>query len=361
MTASIEIKKQLSPQFALDVSVTVESGFTILFGASGSGKTTILRAIAGLARPDAGRIVVDTTTLFDSRTGVDVPVQHRRVGYVFQQLALFPHLTVRDNIAYGLHALAQREAQDRVDAVAETFRIAHLLGRKPAHISGGERQRTALARALVTDPAILLLDEPLSALDHAIQARILDDLRRWNERHRIPALYVTHSHREAYELGERIIALEDGRVMTIGTSHEVLDQPSLRTLANLAGFENVFVATVVERAERDGTMHCRVNGSPTELEVPLSNHRAGDRITLAIRAGDILLAVSEPHGLSARNVLRGRLTRTTPQGPTIVALVDAGAPFVVHVTPRAAQSLHLHAGREVWLVVKTYSCRILAE
>ena len=361
MSVAVAIRKRLSPQFALDADFAVPAGFTILFGASGSGKTTILRAIAGLARPDAGRILVGDVTFFDSGTGVDLPIQRRRVGYVFQHLALFPHLTVRANIGYGLHGVPAADVRGRIEAIAESFHIAHLLDRKPGRISGGERQRTALARALVTDPSILLLDEPLSALDHAIQAQILDDLRRWNERRRIPALYVTHSHREAYELGERVVVLEQGRVAATGTSHEVLDQPSHRLLATLAGFENMFPATVIGKAERDGTMRCRIDGTQTELELPLSTHPRGQPITVAIRAGDVLLASEEPRGLSARNVLRGRVARTTVQGATVAVVVDAGASFVAHVTPGAVEALQLRPGRPLWLIVKTYSCRVLAE
>ena len=361
MSAVIEIQKRLSEAFVLDAAFAIPAGFTVLFGPSGSGKTTILRAIAGLTRPDGGRIVVGGTTLFDGDSAVDLPVQQRRAGYVFQQLALFPHLSVRGNIAYGLHAVPATEIRNRVGAIAESFHIEHLLDRKPDQISGGERQRTALARALVADPSILLLDEPLSALDHAIQARILDDLRRWNERRKIPALYVTHSHREAYEIGERVIALEHGRIVAAGTSHEVLDRPSHRMLASLAGFENIFGAEVTERAANDGTMRCRLDGSQTELEVPLTEHQRGDRITVAVRAGDVMLAASEPRGISARNTLRGHLLDFTRQGPTVVATVDSGAPFVVHVTPSAAQALQLRPGSEVWLIIKTYSCRVLAE
>jgi molybdate transport system ATP-binding protein len=361
MTASIEIRKRLSPQFALDVALTAPPGITILFGASGSGKTTVLRAIAGLARPDSGRIVAGDRTLFDAAAAVDVPVQRRNVGYVFQHLALFPHLSVAANIAYGLHALPALEQQRRVYAIAESFHLLDLLPRKPAHISGGERQRTALARALVTEPSILLLDEPLSALDHGIQALIMADLRHWNERHRIPVLYVTHSHRETYALGERVVVMREGRVVATGSPHDVLDHPAERTLATLAGFENVFDATVTEREEGVGTMRCRLDGSKTELEVPVGPQPAGDGIRVAIRAGDILLANREPHGLSARNVLQARLLTVTRQGPTVVAVVDAGARFVVHVTAGSMDSLGLEPGQRVWLIVKTYSCRVLAE
>jgi molybdate transport system ATP-binding protein len=361
MTATIEIRKRLSPPFAVDVAFTAPSGFTILFGASGSGKTTVLRSIAGLTRPDAGRIDVGDRTFFDAEPGIDLPPQQRRVGYVFQQLALFPHQTARANIAYGLHGLTAREQHHRVDAIAESFRISDVLDRKPAHISGGERQRTALARALVTEPSILLLDEPLSALDHAIQSRIMDDLRTWHERHRIPVVYVTHNHREVYALGERVIVMEQGRILKSGSPHDVLDQPAQRILASLAGFENVFDATVTERQERAGTMRCRVDRSATEIEVPLTHHRAGDRVGVAIRAGDILLARYEPHDISARNVLPGRVVDVTRQGPTVVATIDAGVPFVVHVTPGAAEALALQPAATPWLIIKTYSCRVLAD
>jgi molybdate transport system ATP-binding protein len=341
--------------------MTAPPGITMLFGASGSGKTTLLRCLAGLTRPDAGRIAVGERVLFDAKTGTNVAVQDRHVGYVFQQAALFPHMTVRENIGYGLHRVAEDERRRRVSVIAESFRITEVLDRRPANVSGGERQRAALARALVTEPSMLLLDEPLSALDHVIQSRIMDDLRLVNEARRIPMIYVTHSHREVYTLGERAIVIDDGRVIASGTPHEVLDHPERGVLANLAGFENLFDATVIERRERAGTMECRLDGSATELEVPLNQTTAGEKIRIAIRAGDILVANEEPRGLSARNVLRGRLVELTPHGATMVALVDAGARFIVHLTPGGVASLHLKPGDHLWLIVKTYSCRTVAE
>ena len=361
MTIAADIRKRLSPRFALDVGFAAPAGITILFGASGSGKTTVLRCLAGLTRPDAGRIAVGDRVLFDGGAGIDVAVQQRRVGYVFQQLALFPHLSIEQNIGYGLSGLSPHDRRHRVAGIAESFRITDILGRKPAHVSGGERQRAALARALVTDPSLLLLDEPLSALDHAIQSRIMDDLRRWNEARRIPVLYVTHSHREAFALGDRVVVLENGRLLAAGSPHEVLDHPSHGVLASLAGFENVFDATVLERRERAGTMQCRLRDSTTELEVPLTRAEVGDTIRVAIRACDILVANRDPQGLSARNVLRGTLVDLTAQGPTMIATVDAGPPFIVHLTPGGVESLGLVRGQHLWLIIKTYSCRIVAE
>lgn len=359
MSAVVDIRARLSSAFALDASFTAPPGFTILFGASGSGKTTVLRAIAGLARPQSGRVVVAERTFFDSAAGVDLAINQRRVGYVFQQLALFPHMTVQANIAYGLHALPGAEQRDRVAVMATAFHIEGLLHRRPADISGGERQRVALARALVTDPAILLLDEPLSALDHATQSRIMADLRQWHERHQIPVIYVTHSHREAYALGERVIVMDHGRVLATGSPHDVLDHPAERVLASLAGFENVFDAEVVERDAAAGVMRCRVDAA-IQLEVPLAYHQPGDHVRLAVRAGDILLAAEEPRGLSARNVMPGLVVDVTREGPTVVVRVDAGCPFVVHVTPGGAERLQLRPGATVWIVITTYSCRVLA-
>jgi molybdate transport system ATP-binding protein len=360
MTLDIRVAKRISAGFALDVSFVAESGVTILFGASGSGKTTILRCVAGLARPDAGRVAIGTRTLFDAGQSVDVPVAARRIGYVFQQLALFPHLTVADNIGYGLDGLPREERRARIAQAAESFHIAGLLERRPRQISGGEQQRTALARALVTNPDALLLDEPLSALDYAIQLRIMDDLRQWNAARRIPILYVTHSHREAFALGERLIALEHGRVATSGTPHEVLDHPAQASLAELAGFENLFDAAVSARRERAGTMTCLLTGTSTEIEVPLAAAAEGAAIRVAIRAGDILLADHAPVGLSARNVLAGVVQELGVHGSTVVATIDAGARFVVHLTPGGADTLALRPGAHVWLIIKTYSCRVAA-
>jgi molybdate transport system ATP-binding protein len=358
MTLDVRVAKRLHAGFLLDVSFAAESGVTVLFGASGSGKTTILRSVAGLSTPDAGRITIGDRVLFDREAGTDVPVAHRHIGYVFQQLALFPHLTAGENIEYGLTRLTAAERRARVDAVVESFGLGSLLDRRPGQISGGERQRTALARALVTHPSALLLDEPLSALDYAIQLHIMEDLRRWNAARRIPILYVTHSHREAFALGERLLALEQGRIIASGSPHEVLDHPAQAPLAGLAGFENVFAATVTARREQGGTMQCRLDGTFTELEVPLGVARERAPIHVAIRAGDVLLADREPAGLSARNILPGTVLECERHGSTVVATIDAGARFVVHLTPGGAETLALKPGRAIWLIIKTYSCRV---
>ena len=212
--------------------------------------------------PDSGRVSVGGVDLFDSDRQIDVPTRFRRLGYLFQTVALFPHLTGKQNIEYGLNSLPGHERATRTGEVAESFGIAAVLNRRPSQMSGGERQRVALARALVTRPRALLLDEPMTALDAVTKSRILDDLRRWNEAHSVPILYVTHEREEVYALGDRVILLESGRIVADGTPHEVLRRPQYESVAQLAGFENLFDCEVESSHPEQGTMTCRIAGSP---------------------------------------------------------------------------------------------------
>ncbi len=357
--ASVQIRKRLGKEFELDLAGALPPGITILFGPSGAGKTTLLDCIAGLVRPDAGRIATQERVLFDSALGIDVAPRFRRVGYVFQDLALFPHLTAEGNVEYGLSRLGREQCKQRSAAILESFRIAHLRGRQPGQISGGERQRVALARALVIDPAILLLDEPLAALDAATKSKIVDDLRAWNQEHRIPIVYVTHSREEVFALGEQVIVLENGCSIARGTPHQVMRAPRLETVAQLAGFENIFDATLAAVHEDRGTMVCQLSGSKVELETPLVRAEVGSALRIGIGAGDILLASIQPSGLSARNIIPGRVVSLAQHDVIVVAKVNCGVEMEVHLTLAARDSLHLQPGREVWLVVKTHSCHLM--
>ena len=356
---ALRIQKRFPGGFELAVELEVPAGISVLFGRSGSGKTTLLNCVAGLLAPDAGSIRVGERVLFDVEQKLSVPAARRSVGYVFQDLALFPHLTAEQNIAYGLSRLPASERRRRSQAMLEQFRIAHIAKRRPAQLSGGERQRVALARSLVIQPQVLLLDEPLAALDLPTQSQLIADLRRWNHDHHIPILYVTHSQREAFALGERVVVLGEGKILAQGPPQEVLRAPRQETVAYLAGFENVFDGHVLSLNEEHGTMTCRLQDSSVELEVPLAQAACGSQVRLAIHAGDILMAVERPSGLSARNVLAGKLLALEQQGITVHARVDCGTIFHVTLTPGAREALALEAGRDVWLVIKTYSCHLL--
>jgi molybdate transport system ATP-binding protein len=212
----LELKKTFSAKklhrFSLDVTFSAPAGVTVIFGPSGSGKTTILQCLAGLTAPDEGTISVGEEVLFDSRRKINLPPQQRRVGYVLQDLALFPHMNAADNVAFGIRSNGNERTR-LVRDILERFHIAHLAGNRPSEISGGERQRVALARALVTNPRVLLLDEPFSALDDELKLAIIGDLKQWLAQNSIPVLLVTHDRSEASLLGERMLLMKNGSVV----------------------------------------------------------------------------------------------------------------------------------------------------
>jgi molybdate transport system ATP-binding protein len=349
--------------FSLDVEFHATPGFTILFGPSGSGKTTLLDCVAGLTTPNAGKIAIGERVLFDANTSMNIPVAKRSIGYVLQDLALFPHLTVEQNVEFGLTHIPRTFRKQKAAAILQQFRIEHLRQQRPGEISGGEAQRVALARALVTNPCILLLDEPLAALDAPTKGKILDELRRWNEEHLIPILYVTHSREEVIALGERVLVMEMGRIIAQGTPHEVLRAPLQESVAQLAGFENIFDALVESVHEDRGTMFCNLQsgepGNDVLLETPLIHASEGTSLRIGIRAGDILLATVKPEGLSARNVIVGKLVSLERRDTIVAARVNCGVEMEVYLTLAARDALQLEARREVWLVIKTHSCHLM--
>lgn len=348
--------------FLLNVHFRGLAGFTILFGASGAGKTTLLDCIAGLTDPDEGRIAIGGEAAYDSDSKRSVAAWKRGIGYVLQDLALFPHLTAEQNVAYGLQKLSTTERRARSREMLNAFRIDHLRERKPAQISGGERQRVALARALVTEPRALLLDEPLVALDRPTKSQIIADLRRWNQHYRIPILFVTHSVEEVFALGVEVVVLEGGKIVAQGQPKDVMHAPRLETVAQLAGFENIYSVTVMAVNENRGTMTCHIDKGKLDLETPLIRAEAGEHLRVGIRAGDILLATENPRSLSARNVVPGTIRRLEQRDGIVSAQVNcAGTHFEVHLTLAAREVLGLAPGKNVWVVIKTHSCHLFRE
>ncbi len=348
-------------EFHLDVDFRVGPGITILFGPSGAGKSTLLDCLAGLLRPCEARITLGEKLLQDSAASTFLPPQQRQIAYLFQSPALFPHMTVEENAGFGLQQANDGDRKRAVHHLLETFRVAHLARSNAGRISGGEAQRVALARALAPVPRAVLLDEPLKGLDAELKSSIVDDLRAWNRVNRAPILYVTHQRDEVDALGERVIALDRGRIVSEGPPQNVLDAPRTKRLARAAGFENYLTAIVQEVREADGVMRARLAESQTELELPLGYATVGTRVQVAIRAGDILLATQRPAGLSARNILEGTIQSVEVRGATAVCRVSAGAVFLVHVTPGALRALEIGSGKRVWLVIKTHSCQLVGE
>ncbi len=359
----VRLHKRHSPagssRFQLDVTFAAAPGVTVMVGHSGAGKTTILRCIAGLYHPEEGRIAVGERVLFDSRQGIRLEPARRRAAFVFQDLALFPHLSVQENVMYGLRRLDGAERQRRTREILESFQIAHLRNRSPREISGGEQQRVALARSLVTEPSVLLLDEPLSSLDPRTKVRIIDDLQRWNHTRRIPILYVTHDYGEVLAMGDRAIALEQGKIVAEGLPLEVMPTPPRAALAQPASFENLFDATVLERREGDGTMVCQLIGTSVPLVAPLAEAAAGSEVCLGVRAGEILVSSARPAILSECNVIPGRIRRLERAGPVVEARVGCGAEFRVRMDSRAAEACGLDVSSEVWMMINTHACHLV--
>lgn len=350
------LRKTIAPGFPIDAAADVPPGITVLFGASGSGKTTLLKCLAGLITPESGHIHLGERVLFNSSRRTNVNTPKRGIGLVFQSLALFPHLTAAANIAYSSQG-TDRSAQN--DSIARAFRIGGVLARYPAQLSGGEKQRVALARTLAPEPRALLLDEPLAALDPGTKAHIMGDLRTWIADRQLPVLYVTHSREEVFAMAQRVIALENGRIVGQGTPFEVLGAARNEAVAEWSALENVFEGTIVETHDAQGTMTFRT--AQLELEVPLGRLQRGETTRVGIGAHDILVATNAPQGLSARNIIPGKITEMKLRDAVVTVAVNChGSRLEAHVTPASVQSLDLRQGQEVWVIIKTHSCFVLA-
>jgi molybdate transport system ATP-binding protein len=354
--------------FSLEVDWHIEEGqVLVLFGPSGAGKTTTLRAIAGLVRPEEGRVELGGRVVFDSAAGISVPVHGRQVGYLTQQYHLFPHLNVRENIAYGLSQRGQPEARAEVDRLVRMLRLDGLEDRRTWELSGGQQQRVALARALATSPQILLLDEPFASLDAELRRVLRRELRAMLVESPIPVMLVTHDREEALALGDSVQVIDDGRIVDQGEPLRVLGQPGRGRVARLAGVENLLAMTVESRNPQDGTMVC--SGDGMKLEVPLdaaptNQNDAPDQtrnILVGLRSSDIILAMEEPKGTSARNRLAGTVASVEPRPPGYEVTVDCGIPLKAQVTGAAMSELGIKPGQNLWAVFKASSCFLVQE
>lgn len=362
---SIRIRKDFGgierEKFTLSIEVDVPPEITILFGPSGSGKTTTIKSIAGIIRPDSGHISINGHTLFDSERGIDQPIRSRKVGLVFQNLALFPHMTALGNVEFATNGLAKQERRRRAVELMERLRIAHTAGRRPHEISGGEAQRVALARALASQPQLLLLDEPLSAIDETTKQDIIADLKMINRELRLPIIYVTHNRDEAIMLGDYLIAYEHGHITAAGEPVEIFGGAITGSVARLTGVENIFEGVVVQRNPDAGTMTvCFTDeGGDIELEVPLARESQSSRVRVAVRSGDILLATEEIRSTSARNILCGEIQAIEERSNRFIVRVRSGVVWAVSVTSQAVSELRLAPGQKIWLAIKTHSCHLL--
>ena len=340
---SVDIKKRLG-DFLLDVQFDAPMGVTAIFGRSGSGKTSVVNAVAGLLQPDAGRIAVGDALLFDAAALTYLPPQQRRIGYVFQDARLFPHMTVMRNLCYGGSHNAAR--------VIDVLGLGQLLDRMPAGLSGGERQRVALGRALMCDPQLLLMDEPLAALDAPRKAEILPFLERLRDDVKIPILYVSHDVSEVARLATTLVVLEGGRVTASGPVGQVLSQPETVPLVGVRAAGAVIETTVAGRLLDDGLTELAFSGG--RLVLPGILGVLGQTVRIRIPAQDVILAKHAPSDLSALNILPVTITRIEQgRGPGVAVGLQAGDDHLLaRVTRRSAQRMELAVGQKIYAIIK---------
>jgi molybdate transport system ATP-binding protein len=346
----VRVQKRLGA-FALDAAFEgADEGVTVLFGPSGAGKSSVLAAVAGALRPDAGRIGLDGAALFDADARIDVLMERRRIGWVFQDARLFPHLSVEGNLRFGLKRAPSTQRPIGFGEVVSVLGVERLLGRRPRDLSGGERQRVGLGRALLSQPRLLLMDEPLASLDAARRHEILPFFERLKSSFGVPVLYVTHSLAEAVRLGDRMAVMRDGKVVAQGPLSDIVSRPDLMPTGSRAQIGAALDGQVLEHQERLSVV--RVGG--WDFRVPRLAQPAGAPARLFVLARDVMLALEPPQRISARNVLEGQVAGIEAEdGRVFVRIAHAGHELLCALTPDAVEDLQLRPGLTVWAVVKS--------
>jgi molybdate transport system ATP-binding protein len=344
-----------APGFLLEAAFAAPApGVTALFGPSGCGKSTILAAIAGLLAPDRGRVVLDGAVLLDTAARIRLPPERRRCGVVFQDARLFPHLSVESNLRYGLRRAPRDAAGPGFAEVVALLGLGPLLARRPAGLSGGERQRVALGRALLSRPRLLLMDEPLAALDQPRRAEVLPFLARLRDAARVPILYVTHALDEVDALADRLVLLREGRVLADGETEAVLARTDLPMLAGRRDAGVLLRCTVLGHDAARGLSRLGFAGG--ELLVPLRAEAPGAGLRVRLRARDVAVATEPPRGLSIHNILPATLQGIDPAGSPQEVFLRLGlgpATILARVARDAVSRLGLAPGMAVWALVKS--------
>jgi molybdate transport system ATP-binding protein len=339
--------------FALDARFRSEGRLTALFGPSGSGKTTLVNAIGGLIRPQAGRIAVDGRVLVDTQNRIFVPKHRRRIGYVFQEGRLFPHLDVRRNLLYGRWFSPKAERKAGFERIVDLLNIGSLLDRRPSTLSGGEKQRVAIGRALLADPQLLLMDEPLASLDEARKAEIYPYIERLRDEGEIPVILVSHSVAEIARLASSIVVLAEGKVVAAGEASEILPRSGLFPQAGLAEAGALLEARVLRHEEAFALTVLEVRAGA--LTVPHLDAPVGKTLRVRLRARDVMLSLHRPEGLSALNILPGTVKAIGQgNGPSIDVTLDcSGDALFARVTRKSVEALGLKPGLRVHTIVKS--------
>jgi molybdate transport system ATP-binding protein len=351
MTLIVGARQKLG-EFTLDAGFTSEGGVTALFGRSGSGKTSLVRVIAGLSRPDQGRLMIDGDVLLDTENRIFVPKHRRRFGYVFQEGRLFPHLTVRQNLNYGRWFAGIARQGGDFDRIVDLLGIETLLDRRPGKLSGGEKQRVAIGRALLAAPRLLLMDEPLAALDDQRKAEILPYLERLRDETATPIVYVSHSVSEVARLADKVVMMKSGQIEAIGTPSEILGgQAFLSSDRRDAGAVLTGKVEAIDSAHRLATIRL----SAAEIVVPNAHVETGRIVRVHIPERDVMVATLRPEGLSALNILEGRIVAIEPDGEGMmrVRIRSGEDDLLARITALSVERLDLKLEKTVFAVIKT--------
>lgn len=352
MSVEVDVFRRLGA-FTLDARFATDGRLTALFGDSGAGKTSLINIIGGLLRPDRGRVAIDDRVLVDTERGTFVPKHRRRIGYVFQEPRLFPHLSVRQNLLYGRWFTPLRERRESFEQVVELLGIGALLVRRTGLLSGGEKQRVAIGRALLASPRLLLMDEPLASLDEARKAEILPYIERLRDHSRVPIVYVSHSVAEVTRLASTIVLLANGTVVATGTVSQIMGRIDLFPATGRYEAGAVLEMQVAGHDERYDLTTLR--SAAGELRVPRIDIALGAPLRIRIRARDVVLGLDPPHRLSALNVLAGRIAEIGAlDGPIADVRVElSGETLLARVTRLTVDRLDLRPGRPVYAIIKT--------
>ncbi|MGH7886034.1 MAG: molybdenum ABC transporter ATP-binding protein [Thermodesulfobacteriota bacterium] len=357
----LNIKKQLKTGENVDLSLDIQSdvpdGITVIFGPSGAGKTTLLRTIGGLITPDEGTIKLGETLYFDSVRRVDMPIQDRKIGFVFQNYALFPHLTAEQNISYGIKSAHNNDKKRISHELLKMFKIEYSAARYPSELSGGEQQRIALARALATEPRILLLDEPLSSVDLPTRSLLLDEIVSVQKKLCIPFIYVTHNQAEAVRIGSYMFLLHGGQFIQQGKPIDLFNSPDNVLSAHAVGSENIFIGYISEHKAEQGITIVTIDSC--KLEIAYNSLQVGSYVTIGVSSLDIIVTRDRIVRTSARNILKGSIKYIIQDTGETELIVDCGVDFKVSITTETVKTMELNIGEIVYLLIKARACHVL--
>ncbi len=354
---SLDIQLQRGT-FDLEASFALDQPVTGLFGSSGSGKSTLLNLVAGLAHPDNGWLKLGNKSLFDSRKKINLSPDKRQIGVVFQDSQLFPHKAVSQNLLYGYKRTAKKQRRFEMAEIVDLLEIGHLLKKCPTQLSGGEKQRVGLGRALLASPQFLLLDEPLASLDRGLKGQILPFLKRVKDELELPMVYISHSMEEILHLTDHLVVINNGRILGTGHFYDVIKAEAVLGVANSMGLENIITVIITGHDKESGHTVAQIQGN--KLLLPYSEKFSiNKRYYISIRSSEIAIAKQHIPHISIQNQLKGKIIHCTKSASCVAIHVDIGSKVVADITPRAYTELGLQQGDDIYCLIKVHSFAFL--